>query len=51
MVQNKSNFTRKLANFYLSNVASIRISTFENVVLDTKNVEIGQKKNSYQNIF
>ena len=43
-VQNKSNFTRKLANFYLLNVASIRFSTFENVVLDENILKIGRKK-------
>ena len=43
-VQNKSNFTRKLANFYLSNVASIRFSTFKNVVLDENILKIGGKK-------
>ena len=42
-VQNKSNFTRKLANFYLSNVASLRFSTFKNVVLDENILKIGGK--------
>ena len=47
-VQNKSNFTRKLANFYSSNVASIRFSTFKNVVLDENIPKIG-KKNCWKN--
>ena len=42
-VENKSNFTRKLANFYLSNVASLRFSTFKNVVLDKNIVKIEKK--------
>ena len=42
-VRNKSNFTRKLANFYLGNVASIRFSTFKNVVLDENILKIGGK--------
>ena len=42
-VRNKSDFTRKLANFYLGNVASIRFSTFKNVVLDENILKIGGK--------
>ena len=41
--QDKSNFTRKLANFYLLNVASIRFSAIENVVLDENILKIGRK--------
>ena len=46
-VQNKSNFTRKLANFYLSNVASIQFSTFKNVVLDENIVKIGKSSKNF----
>ena len=37
-IQNKIYFTRKLCNFYLRNVDSIRFSILKNIVLDTKNV-------------
>ena len=32
--------TRKLSNFYLGNVASIRFNTLENIVLDTNIIKI-----------
>ena len=40
----KNAVTRKLSNFYLGNVASIRFNTLESIVLDTNIIKIWQKK-------
>ena len=43
--------TRKLSNFYLGNIASIRFNTLKNIVLDTNIIKIFQKKIPYQIFF